>query len=81
MSRMIQLRHVPDALHRRLKVRAAQAGMSLSDYLIREVRKVAERPSLEEMIERLRSRAPVSLPEPPAETIRAERDTRDPSWR
>lgn len=49
MSRMIQLRHVPDSLHRRLEARAAQEGMSLSDYLVREVRKVAERPTPEEI--------------------------------
>ena len=44
---MIQLRNVPEALHRRLKARAATAGMSLSDYLLAEIRHVAERPTLE----------------------------------
>ena len=44
MSTMIQIRNVPDALHRRLKARAALAGMSLSDYLLSEIREVAERP-------------------------------------
>ena len=39
MSKMIQLRNVPDSLHRQLKARAALAGMALSDFLIREVRK------------------------------------------
>ena len=53
MSVMIQIRNVPDHLHRTLKVRAAKAGMSLSDYLLDEVRRVAERPTLEEMLERL----------------------------
>jgi predicted nucleic acid-binding protein len=48
MSKMIQLRHVPDTLHRRLKARAALSGLPLSDYLIREVRKIAEYPSPEE---------------------------------
>ena len=42
MPKMIQLRHVPDDLHRRLKARAAMAGLPLSDYLIRELRKIAE---------------------------------------
>ena len=46
MSKMIQLRNVPDALHRTLKARAAMAGMSLSDYLLAEIREVAERPTL-----------------------------------
>jgi plasmid stability protein len=45
---MIQLRNVPDALHRTLKVRAAMAGMSLSDYLLAEIRKIAELPTLAE---------------------------------
>ena len=58
MSKMIQLRNVPDALHRQLKVRAAMAGLSLSDFLIREARKIAEQPTPEEMIERLRQREP-----------------------
>ena len=49
MAKMIQLRHVPDALHRTLKARAALAGVPLSEYLIREVRKLAERPTPEEM--------------------------------
>jgi len=78
---MIQLRHVPDALHKRLKVRAAQEGMALSDFLIREVRKVAERPSPGEMAERLKSLEPVLLPETPAEAVRAERNARDARWR
>lgn len=71
---MIQLRNVPDDLHRRLKARAAEAGMSLSDYLIEEVRMAAQRPTLEEMMARLRSREPIILSEDPVETLRAERD-------
>ena len=53
MTAMIQVRNVPDALHRRLKSRAALAGMSLSDYLLTEIRQVAERPTLDEMRARL----------------------------
>ena len=41
---MIQIRNVPDALHRKIKARAAMAGMSLSDYLLAEIRKSAEVP-------------------------------------
>ena len=50
--------------------------MSLSDYLLREVRKTAERPTIEELLERIRSRSPVRLRESPADAVRAERDTR-----
>ena len=76
MSVMIQIRNVPDALHRRLKSRAALEGMSLSDYLLAELRRVAERPSLAELRERLQKR-PATDPDPsPEEAIRAERDSR-----
>src|SRR5690349_16631106 len=59
MSKMVQLRNVPDALHRSLKARAALAGMSLSDYLLAEIREIAERPTLAELRDRLRARKPV----------------------
>jgi len=73
---MIQLRNVPDILHRKLKARAAMAGMSLSDYLLAEVRGIAERPTLEELRDRLHQRQPVALPFPAARAVRAERDAR-----
>ena len=73
---MIQLRHVPEALHRTLKARAAKAGLSLSDYLLGEIRRIAERPTLEEMVERLRQRRPARLSVSPAEILRSERDSR-----
>jgi len=76
MTVMIQIRNVPDELHRQLKSRAALAGMSLSDFLLREIRQVAERPTLEEMHRRLQSRPRTSLPVSPAELVRAERDSR-----
>jgi antitoxin FitA len=76
MAKMIQLRHVPDALHRALKARAALAGLSLSDFLVREVRKIAEQPSPEEMLERLRSREAYSGKRSPTEVLREERDAR-----
>jgi antitoxin FitA len=77
MSKMIQIRNVPDALHRRLKARAAEARMSLSDYLLTELRRLAERPSPEQFWERLRSRAPVAPDPPVVEALRQERDERD----
>ena len=74
MSKMIQIRNVPDALHHKLKARAAMAGMSLSEYLLAEIRRSAERPTSAEIRERLRSRAPVTPSVPPAEIIRMDRD-------
>ena len=76
MSKMIQIRNVPDAIHRTLKARAATAGMSLSDYLLAEIREIAERPTLEEMQERLQRREPVALPVSAARVIREMRDSR-----
>jgi antitoxin FitA len=76
MSKMIQLRHVPDALHRRLKARATLAGMSLSDYLIREVAKVAERPTAEEIRARLEALPPVQPKTSPTKVLREQRDRR-----
>jgi antitoxin FitA len=76
MSVMIQIRNVPDTLHRRLKSRAALAGMSLSDYLLSEIRLVAERPTLEELRVRLEHRPKLTPSMTPAQAVRAERDGR-----
>ena len=76
MSKMIQLRNVPDDLHRKLKARAALEGLSLSDYLLREAQRVAEQPTLGELRERLSRRSPVVPRVPPAKAVRAERERR-----
>ena len=76
MSVMVQIRNVPTALHRRLKARAALAGVSLSDYLLEELRHAAELPTPEELRARLAGRAPTSPDEAPAEAVRAEREGR-----
>ncbi len=77
MAKMIQLRHVPGDLHRKLKARAAAAGLSLSDYLIEEVRRLAERPTVAELRTRLARRTPVIPRVSPAKAVRAERNGRD----
>jgi antitoxin FitA len=76
MSKMIQIRNVPDDVHQRLKLRAERSGMTLSDHLKREMFRIAETPTLEEMLERSASRVPVELPEPIEDTIRSERELR-----
>jgi plasmid stability protein len=76
MTTMIQIRNVPDALHRQLKSRAALAGMSLSEYLLSEIREVAERPTLAELRARLDRRSEVTPSVAPARAVRAERDRR-----
>jgi len=76
MSKMIQLRNVPDALHRSLKARAAMAGMSRSDYLLAEIKEIAERPTLAELRDRLHTRKPVTLRMDTARLVREEREAR-----
>jgi hypothetical protein len=73
---MIQIRNVPESLHRKLKARAAMAGKSLSDYLLDEIRRGAELPTLDELQKRLRARPHVSPTPPPAAAVREERDRR-----
>jgi antitoxin FitA len=76
MSKMIQVRNVPDALHRGLKSRAAMAGMSLSDYLLSEIKEIAEKPTLAEMREHLHQRKPLMARFDAARLVRQERDGR-----
>lgn len=73
----VQIRNMPEALHRTLKARAALAGKSLSDYLLEEVERSAELPTLEEWLVRVRGSDDLTrLSTRPAELIRAERDAR-----
>jgi plasmid stability protein len=73
---MIQIRNVPADLHRKLKARAALEGMTLSDYLLQEIRRSAELPSREEIAQRLKGLAPLGVRESGAETVRAVRRER-----
>jgi len=73
---MIQVRNVPDALHRALKTRSAMAGMSLSDYLLAELKEIAERPTLAELRGRLHKRKPVSTELDTVRLVREEREAR-----
>ena len=72
----LQVRHVPDNVHRTLKARAAMAGLSLSDYALHELRRLAEQPTREEVLARLREREWPDLSVSAAEIIREERDRR-----
>lgn len=76
MSKMIQIRNVPNALHRKLKARAAMAGMSLSDYLLSEIRQSAEVPTLAEFEELLKKREPVTVELDAVLILREEREAR-----
>lgn len=72
---MVQIRNVPDDLHRKLKARAATEGMSLSDYLLAEMRTLATQPTWREFLERLHARMPVRVRQSPASVIRRGRDS------
>lgn len=76
MPTMIQIRNVPDAVHRRLKAQAAIAGQSLSSYLLGEMKRLSERPTLDELRDRLAARSSVTPPAPLADMVREERDGR-----
>lgn len=75
---MIQIRNVPDELHRTLKARAAKSGMTLSDYLLSEIEQIAKKPTMKEWLDRVAKLEPVEVDEPPAVTIRRMRDANDP---
>jgi hypothetical protein len=72
---MIQIRNVPDAVHRRIKARATQSRMTLSDYLFVEIERIASLPTRDEMLTRLHARTRVKLRTPTAEAIRSERES------
>jgi hypothetical protein len=73
---MVQIRNVPGEIHRKLKSRAALVGMSLSDYLLLELRRGLDRPTREELLARISHRAPVISRQSPAAMVRRERDRR-----
>jgi plasmid stability protein len=70
---MIQIRNVPEELHRELKARAAISGMTLSDYLLAELRGLSTRPTMREWLAASETWQPVELDESPAEALAAER--------
>ena len=76
MPRMLQIRNVPDDLHRRLKSRAALAGMSMSDYVLREIERSLSRPTREEVFARIAELPPIELSPSSAEVLREERERR-----
>jgi plasmid stability protein len=76
MAVMIQVRNVPDSLHRKIKARAALAGQTMSDYILDELRRVVERPTREELLARLAALPPIELDPEPAAVIREGRQRR-----
>lgn len=77
MAKMIQVRNVPERLHRELKRRAKRRGQTLTDYIKALLEREVERPPIEEVLERIEGRTPVRLPKPVAEYLREERGERE----
>jgi plasmid stability protein len=76
MSKMIQVRNVPDQLHRKLKMRAAEEGVTLSDFILDELRRLAEQPSMKQFLAARMAPVREDLRPAPAHIIRADRDRR-----
>ena len=76
MTTMIQIRNVPEALHRRLKARAALEGVSMSRFVLREIERALERPSRRDLLEAIRSQPKIELDISPADILREERSLR-----
>lgn len=72
----LQIRDMPDELHRRLKARAALEGQSMSEYVLRELRRSLDIPTRQEMMERIAALDRVEVTESPADAVRAIRDER-----
>lgn len=72
---LIQIRNVPDDVHRTLKARAAEDGRTLSDYVLRELEVIAQRPTMAQTRERLEAHEPVHLE--PGEAARVLREARE----
>ena len=76
MHKMLQIRNVPDPVHRRLKARAAHLGLSMSDYVLREIERLLEKPTREELFARIAQLPPIELDPSPSEILREERERR-----
>ncbi|CAN5131985.1 antitoxin [soil metagenome] len=74
--KLVQIRNVPDEVHRRLKARAAMEGRSLSELALAELTRSLERPTRRELVERVQARERAAVSQSPADVLRAERDAR-----
>ena len=77
MPKMIQVRSVPDKLHRELLRRAKKRGQTLTDYIQQILEREVSRPPVEDVFERIAKLPPVNLGRPAADLIREDRAERD----
>lgn len=73
---MLQIRNVPDDVHRQLKSRAAREGVSMSHFVLREIERILQRPSQEELLAAIARLPEVTPKESPADVLREVRDAR-----
>jgi hypothetical protein len=78
MAKMIQVRNVPDRLHRELVRRARSTGVTLTQYVQNLLEREIARPPAGEVFDRVRGREPVGLDRPAADIVREERNRRAP---
>ncbi|NKC15134.1 MAG: toxin-antitoxin system HicB family antitoxin [Gammaproteobacteria bacterium] len=76
MSTLLQVRNIPEELHRRLKARAALEGLSMAQFVIREIERALQRPTRQMVLEAIERQPATMLDEAPAEAVRQERDSR-----
>ncbi len=76
MTTMIQIRNVPESMHRQLKARAALEGVSMSRYILREIERALARPSRREWLEAIAAQPEIALDRSPADILREERGLR-----
>ena len=76
MNKTIRIRNVPEALHRKLKARAAMEGVSMSRYVLQEIERSLERPTRRDLLEAIASQPEIEPNPSPAEILREERDRR-----
>ena len=76
MNKHVQIRNISDAIHRKLKVRAAERGMTVTDYVKRLIESDLAKPDWHEIARRIQAMPPLELAESSAAMIRHERDSR-----
>ncbi len=76
MNKHVQIRELPETVHRKLKIRAAEEGLSMSDYVKRLIERDLKRPNWNAIKARMSEMGPIELSEAPAKAIRRERDSR-----
>jgi plasmid stability protein len=76
MSKMIQLRDIPDQIHSTLKARAAREGMSLPDFIKRELERTVERLGMSEWLDRTRKAKRIPMRRSAAQVVRELREAR-----